>query len=76
MPCASSWRCRGRRNIAEPTPVRWRASAPTMTFSSAVMLAKSRMFWNVRAMPSLVISNFLRRPSGSPSNRTEPDVGW
>ena len=31
------------------------ASAPTRTFSSAVMLPKSRMFWNVRAMPSLVI---------------------
>ncbi len=40
------------------------------------MLAKSRMFWNVRAMPSLVISNFLRCPSGSPWNRTEPEVGW
>ena len=30
------------------------------------MLAKSRMFWNVRAMPSLVIWNFLRLPSGLP----------
>ena len=40
------------------------------------MLPKSRMFWNVRAMPSLVISNRLRRPSGSPRNRTAPEVGW
>ena len=32
-----------------PREVRqWR---PTMTFSSAVMLANSRMFWKVRAMP-------------------------
>jgi hypothetical protein len=28
---------------------------PTSTFSIAVMLAKSRMFWNVRQMPSAVI---------------------
>ena len=40
------------------------------------MCAKRRMFWKVRAMPSLVISNFLRLPSGWPVNRTAPEVGW
>ena len=40
------------------------------------MLWNSRMFWNVRAMPSLVIWNFWRLPSGSPMNRTPPEVGW
>ena len=33
-----------------------RASAPTITFSRAVIDLKSRMFWNVRAIPSLVMS--------------------
>ena len=42
------------RAIALSTPVLCRASAPTITFSSAVMLAKSRMFWNVRATPEPV----------------------
>ncbi len=40
------------------------------------MLAKSRMFWKVRAMPSLVIWNFLRLPSAVPLKRTPPEVGW
>jgi hypothetical protein len=66
----------GRRSSAEPIPVEWWASAPTRTFSSAVMLWKSRMFWKVRAIPILVIWNFLRRPRGSPMKRTPPDVGW
>ena len=30
------------------------------------MFAKSRMFWNVRAMPSLVIWYLWRLPSGLP----------
>ena len=42
---------RGRPSTAPGTLVRWRASAPTITFSRAVMLVNSRMFWNVRAMP-------------------------
>ena len=32
-----------------------RACMPTSTFSIAVMLAKRRMFWNVRHTPSAVI---------------------
>jgi len=45
-----------------------------MTFSSAVMLWNSRMFWNVRAMPALTT---LRGCGGNgcPSKNTEPAVG-
>ncbi len=32
-----------------------RACWPTMTFSTGVIVANSRMFWNVRATPALVI---------------------
>ena len=50
---------RGRkRRLRESTSHRWsemRAFMPTSTFSIAVMLAKSRMFWNVRQIPSAVI---------------------
>ena len=54
-----------------PTLVRWWASAPTITFSSAVISGNSRMFWNVRAMPSLVISYaLLPCRAGVPSKRT------
>ncbi len=51
----SSARCRRLRNTAPGTDVLCRASVPTTTFSSAVMSLNSRMFWNVRAMPSRVI---------------------
>ena len=45
-----------------------------MTFSSAVMLPNSRMFWNVRAIPACTT---LRGFGGSraPSNTTRPQVG-
>ena len=33
-------------------PVRWCDSMPILTFSIAVSALNSRMFWNVRAMPS------------------------
>ena len=48
-----------------------------MTFSSAVMLPNRRMFWNVRAMPSLVISYRLRRAERL-ARRTapRPRSGW
>ena len=70
---------RGNRNSgnsAPTTPVLWWASAPTITFSSAVISGNSRMFWNVRAMPSLVIWYFFLRPSLRPSKRISPLVGW
>src|SRR3954451_8759104 len=74
-PCCSSRRCRGSRNSALPIPVLWLASAPTRMFSRAVMLPNSRMFWNVRAMPSLVIAKRLFPPMLLPLNNTWPDVG-
>ena len=46
-----------------------------MTFSSAVISGKSRMFWNVRAMPIRLIWCGLRPLIRWPSNRTSPDVG-
>ena len=48
-----------------------RASAPTMTLSSTVILASGRTFCQVRAMPSLQTwsgwSPFMRRPLKSTS---------
>ena len=46
-----------------------------MTFSSAVMLWNSRMFWNVRATPALVTLNRFIPSIRVPSNRTWPSVG-
>ena len=46
---------RGVRSRAAPTLLRRCASAPTWTFSIAVISGNRRMFWNVRARPSLVI---------------------
>ena len=56
-------------------PVVCWASAPTSTFSSAVIVGKSRMFWNVRAMPAWVIWKRFLPASGSPWKRIVPDVG-
>ncbi len=46
-----------------------------MTFSTAVMLWKSRMFWNVRATPAWVTLNRFIPSMRSPANRTAPSVG-
>jgi hypothetical protein len=46
----------GVRKIAPSSPEPVRMCRPTMTFSSAVISAKRRMFWNVRAMPALATS--------------------
>ena len=64
---------------------RRRECIPIRTFSSAVMLAKSRMFWNVRAIPREVTSSgrSAARPTlasaaaktGSPSIRISPVLG-
>ncbi len=49
-----------------------RLCMPTITFSRAVMLANSRMFWNVRPMPSATISlgRELRKMPNRASIRT------
>jgi len=70
----SSRRCRGNRNTASIALVWVRVYIPTITFSIAVMLWKSRMFWNVRAMPSRTTIRGLGG-SGLPSKVTEPKVG-
>ncbi len=41
----------GRARARPTDPSRMRACMPTRTFSMAVMLPKSRMFWNVRHTP-------------------------
>jgi hypothetical protein len=46
-----------------------------MTFSTAVMLWNSRMFWNVRATPDLVTLNRFMPSIRLPSNNTWPSVG-
>ena len=46
-----------------------------MTFSSAVMFWKSRMFWNVRAIPRRVMRCGGRPEITVPSNTMRPDVG-
>src|SRR5262249_45038732 len=68
-------RTRYSRNSAPTTLVLCRASVPTMTFSIAVISGKSRMFWNVRAMPIRLMLYGLRPLIRRPSNVTEPAVG-
>ncbi len=48
---------------------------PTSTFSTEVMVWNSRMFWNVRPTPSLVILCGGRPPTSRPANRISPAVG-
>ncbi len=48
---------------------------PTITFSSALMVWNSRMFWNVRPTPSLVTVCGGSPATSAPSNRISPDVG-
>ena len=53
---ASSCLKPGVRSTAPISPDLVRMWRPTITFSSAVMSANSRMFWKVRAMPALATS--------------------
>ena len=46
-----------------------------MTFSRADSSGKSRMFWNVRAMPIWLILWDLTPAISVPLNRMVPDVG-
>ena len=39
------------------------------------MSPKSRMFWNVRAIPRRVICTVRWPAIGAPSNRIDPEVG-
>ncbi len=51
---ASAFLKPGPRRRADQRPSLVRVWRPTRTFSSTVMLWKSRMFWKVRAMPASV----------------------
>ncbi len=55
--------------------VPWRAKAPTMVFSSTVMLSNERTTWKVRATPARAQATgpmpLIRRPS----SRTSPRSG-
>ena len=72
---ASSARVPALREIAPHTPACVRTWRPIITFSSAERLAKSRMFWNVRAMPRAATSFGFNPCSGSPSNTNSPPSG-
>src|SRR3954464_5007710 len=52
-----------------------RECIPTCTFSSAVIVRNSLMFWNVRAMPALVTRSGRLAVMSLPLNRTLPVVG-
>ena len=52
-----------------------RACWPTMTFSTALIVANRRMFWNVRAIPSVVIRSGRVREMSWPSKVIRPIVG-
>ena len=52
-----------------------RECIPTSTFSSAVICGKSRMFWNVRPIPSFVIVCGGLPVTSVPSNTIWPEVG-
>ncbi len=72
---ASSARVRAVRSTPPKTPARVRAWRPTITFSSAVMLANRRMFWKVRAMPRCVATCGALACSLPPSNSSSPPSG-
>ena len=48
---------------------------PTSTFSTAVICAKRRMFWNVRPTPSSTIACGGLPTTSTPSNTIDPEVG-
>ncbi len=47
----------GKRKIEPNSPPFMREFWPTITFSIALMVPNSRMFWNVRAIPSFMITS-------------------
>ena len=63
------------RKIEPNRPAFMRACCPTITFSSALIVAKSRMFWNVLATPRAMMRSGRRPVMSRPSNSTRPKVG-
>ena len=52
-----------------------RACWPTITFSTALIVANRRMFWNVLATPRAMMRSGRRAVISRPSNSTRPKVG-
>ncbi len=52
-----------------------RACCPTMTFSSAVIVPKRRMFWKVRATPIRVMMSGRVPVTSFPRKEMRPTVG-
>ena len=52
-----------------------RLCSPTMTFSSALIVPNSRMFWNVRATPWPMMRSGRIAVTSRPSKTICPDVG-
>ena len=63
------------RSTTLTTPLRVRQCCPTMMFSSAVISLNRRMFWKVRATPSLVTFDGSMPAISRPLKRMVPDVG-
>ena len=61
--------------IDENSPAFMREFWPTMQFSIADIVAKSRMFWNVRASPSFMITSGRPPVTLRPVNSIRPNVG-
>ena len=61
--------------IAEEAARARRSGAPTMTFSSTVMVRKSARFWNVRPIPARAIAWGERVRREAPSKRMSPAAG-
>src|SRR5436190_2515561 len=71
----SSRRCPGVWTIERNRPAFVRECCATSTFSIAVMVPNSRMFWKVRARPLFMIRSGRIEVMLSPSNVTRPVVG-
>ena len=63
------------RKIEPNSPAFIRAFWPTMQFSTALMVENRRMFWNVRAMPSFMITSGRPPVTLRSSNTIKPSVG-
>ena len=62
--------------MIEPNrPASMRACWPTITFSTAVIVANRRMFWNVRAMPAARMRSGRAAVMSRPSKATQPPLG-
>ena len=62
--------------MIEPNrPACIRECSPTITFSSAVIVANRRMFWNVRAMPDLRMRSGRAFVISRPSKAIQPVDG-